>query len=107
MPQNLFLNYLRHTEINEYLDSLAASHTDLITVSDCGKSYEGRIIKSVKISFENEKSKENDKSLDSRRKMQAECSLKLRKAKTMGKTQKKFKQEKAKIKSAILIDVCY
>lgn len=105
MSESLFSNYLRHNEINEYLDSLAASHPELITVSECGQSYEGRTIKSVKISYKNESATKNvsDTSHDKRKKTHA-SSGNTRKAKTLGKTGKKCKPENANNKSTILID---
>ncbi|XP_026743091.1 carboxypeptidase B-like [Trichoplusia ni] len=51
-----FETYYRHDEINDYLDELAATYPDLVTVINAGLSYEGRQIKLVRISstrFEN------------------------------------------------------
>ncbi|XP_075982558.1 carboxypeptidase B-like [Anticarsia gemmatalis] len=48
--------YYRHDEINDYLDELAATYPELVTVINAGLSYEGRQIKYVRISttrFEN------------------------------------------------------
>lgn len=104
MPESLFLNYLRHNEINEYLDTLATSHPELITVSECGQSYEGRPIKSVKISYKNINSDvRSDASLDNRKRLRA-SSLKTQQAKTSGKAQKNTKLKYTNIKSTILID---
>lgn len=102
MPKSLFLNYLRHNEINEYLDSLAASHPELVTVSECGQSYEGRTIKSVKISYTNFQAKKTNTSPDN------PIQIKTRKAKTFskaaGEPRKRLKPNNANNKSTILID---
>lgn len=50
---DLFSNYLRHDEVNEYMDYLALSYPKLVTVSKCGQSYEGRTVKCIKISYNN------------------------------------------------------
>lgn len=46
----LFDNYLRHNEINDYLDFLAEKYPDTVTVKTCGNSFEGRPLKSIRIS---------------------------------------------------------
>lgn len=48
---DLFSNYLRHDEVNDYMDYLALSYPKLVTVSKCGQSYEGRTVKCIKISY--------------------------------------------------------
>lgn len=48
---DLFSNYLRHDEVNEYLDHLALIYPKLVTVHKCGESYEGRPVKYIKISY--------------------------------------------------------
>lgn len=47
---DLFSNYLRHNDINDYLDFLAQKYPETVTVSNCGNSYEGRPLKSIRIS---------------------------------------------------------
>lgn len=42
--------YLHHYSINNYLDSLQRKYPELVTVNVIGLSYEGREIKSIKIS---------------------------------------------------------
>lgn len=103
MCESLFSNYLRHNEINDYLDSLAASHPELISVSVRGQSYEGRAIKSVKISYKNIDSNISDTSFGNHKRVHAK-SFKPPKAKTLGKTRKKNEPENANIKPTILID---
>lgn len=51
--KDLFSNYLRHDEVNDYLDYLALNYPKLVTVSKCGESYEGRTVKCIKISHNN------------------------------------------------------
>ncbi|KAG4072016.1 hypothetical protein HA402_010953 [Bradysia odoriphaga] len=48
---DLFSNYLRHNEVNEYMEYLAASYPKFVTVTECGQSYEGRTLKCIKISY--------------------------------------------------------
>lgn len=48
---DLFSNYLRHSEVNEYMDYLAALYPKFVTVTECGQSYEGRAVKCIKISY--------------------------------------------------------
>lgn len=48
---DLFSNYLRHDEVNDYMDYLALNYPTLVTVSKCGQSYEGRTVKCIKISY--------------------------------------------------------
>lgn len=103
ISEGLFSNYLRHNEINEYLDSLAKLYPELVTVSVCGLSYEGRTIKSVKISCIKKNPENNDVLLKNQRKVHSK-SLKPRITSTLGKMRKKIKSEKGKIKSTILID---
>lgn len=50
---DLFSNYLRHSEVNDYMDYLALNYPKLVTVSKCGQSYEGRTVKCIKISYTN------------------------------------------------------
>lgn len=50
---DLFSNYLRHDEVNDYMDYLALIYPKLVTVSKCGQSYEGRTVKCIKISYNN------------------------------------------------------
>ncbi|KAF2896454.1 hypothetical protein ILUMI_09719 [Ignelater luminosus] len=45
-----FTRYLRHDEINAYLDQLAEDCPNLVSLETIGKSYEGRALKLVKIS---------------------------------------------------------
>lgn len=47
---DLFSRYLRHNEINDYLDYLAKKYPDTVTVQTCGNSFEGRPLKSIRIS---------------------------------------------------------
>lgn len=42
--------YLRHSEINQYLESLQSKYSQLVTVTTIGYSYENRPIKSIRIS---------------------------------------------------------
>lgn len=53
---NLFCDYLRHQDINDYLDYLQITYPHLVTVSTAGYSYEQRPIKLIRISLK-EKSK--------------------------------------------------
>uniref|UniRef100_A0A182PB01 Peptidase M14 domain-containing protein n=1 Tax=Anopheles epiroticus TaxID=199890 RepID=A0A182PB01_9DIPT len=46
-----FTTYLRYNEMMDYINTLAHKHPDLMTVSEIGKSYEGRAIPAVTISF--------------------------------------------------------
>lgn len=48
---DLFSNYLRHKEVNDYMDYLAVSYPKFVTVTECGQSYEGRAVKCIKISY--------------------------------------------------------
>ncbi|XP_055378923.1 carboxypeptidase A2 [Condylostylus longicornis] len=41
-------NYLRHVEVNSYLDYLGNRYKSFVSVYTIGKSYEGRIIKAIK-----------------------------------------------------------
>lgn len=50
---DLFSNYLRHDEVNDYMDYLASRYPKLVTVTKCGQSYEGRTVKCIKISYNN------------------------------------------------------
>ncbi|KAJ3629057.1 hypothetical protein MTP99_013480 [Tenebrio molitor] len=45
-----FDQYLRHDEINSYLDQLALDYPALVTVSTIGQSYENRTMKIIRIS---------------------------------------------------------
>lgn len=103
ISEGLFSNYLRHNEINEYLDSLSKSYPELVTVSVCGQSYEGRTIKTIKISCHNENPDKNCGSLNNRRIVHP-ISMKPQRTNTLGKKRKKLKSKKAKTKSTILID---
>lgn len=47
---NLFTDYLRHQDINDYLDYLQITYPHLVTVSIPGYSYEQRPIKLIRIS---------------------------------------------------------
>lgn len=42
--------YLRHCDINQYLESLQTKYSKLVTVTTIGHSYENRPIKSIRIS---------------------------------------------------------
>lgn len=44
--------YLRHCDINQYLESLQTKYSKLVTVTTIGHSYENRPIKSIRISKE-------------------------------------------------------
>lgn len=46
---DLFTRYLRHNEINAYLDRLALKYPDNVSVQTCGQTYEGRELKSIRI----------------------------------------------------------
>lgn len=46
---DLFSSYLRHADINDYLDYLATKYPDTVSVETCGTSYEGRALKSIRI----------------------------------------------------------
>lgn len=102
-PEDLFSNYLRHIEINNYLDSLAASFPEFVTVTVCGQSYEGRAIKSVKISYKNVNYEKNDESVGNS-KTNNSISFKSRSASAVQKIRKKLKSKKGIIKPSILID---
>uniref|UniRef100_A0A6M2E0H8 Zinc carboxypeptidase A 1 n=1 Tax=Xenopsylla cheopis TaxID=163159 RepID=A0A6M2E0H8_XENCH len=45
-----FNDFYQHAQINSYLDSLSKNYPDYVLVRDEGKSYEGRVIKSILIS---------------------------------------------------------
>lgn len=47
---DLFSEYLRHKDINDYLDYLETTYPNLVTVSTAGESYEARPIKFIRIS---------------------------------------------------------
>lgn len=47
---NLFNEYLKHEDINDYLDYLQLTYPKLVTVATAGESYEGRPIKTIRIS---------------------------------------------------------
>lgn len=47
---DLFSDYLRHQDINDYMDYLQLTYPHLVTVSTVGHSYEQRSIKSIRIS---------------------------------------------------------
>lgn len=46
---NILNSYLRHDEINEYLQALALKHSSLVKVQEAGTSHEGRSIKTITI----------------------------------------------------------
>lgn len=50
---DLFSNYLRHDEVNNYMDYLALNYPKLVSVLKCGQSFEGRTVKCIKISYNN------------------------------------------------------
>lgn len=47
---DLFNDYIRHQDVNDYLDYLQANYPKLVTVSVAGQSYEGRSLKIIRIS---------------------------------------------------------
>jgi len=47
--KNILENFLKHGEINDYLDELANKYSNRVTVTNEGKSYEGRSVKSITI----------------------------------------------------------
>jgi len=59
MPKFL-KEYLRHDEINEYLDNLSDTYKNLVCVEVVGHTYEGRTIKAIKISVKNSKIKKKN-----------------------------------------------
>lgn len=46
---NILHNYLRHTDINKYLDELAEKYPSEVSVEHVGTSYEGRQLKTITI----------------------------------------------------------
>lgn len=50
--KDIFSNYLRHQDINDYLDYLGNKYPKLTNVIVIGNSYEGRPLKSIKISYQ-------------------------------------------------------
>lgn len=46
----LFSEYPRHKKINEYLDCLGLKYPNLVTVKNVGRTFEGRPLKSIRIS---------------------------------------------------------
>lgn len=46
---DIFGRYLRHADINDYLDHLAVKYPDSVLVQTCGRTYEGRELKSIRI----------------------------------------------------------
>ncbi|XP_055913183.1 carboxypeptidase B [Eupeodes corollae] len=44
-------SYLRHKEINDYLDYLRHRYADVVKVYNIGRSYEGRLIKAIQIDW--------------------------------------------------------
>lgn len=53
--------YLRHSDINRYLDSLQSSYPNLVQVIKIGHSYENRPLKVIKISRKNPKNIEKER----------------------------------------------
>lgn len=48
---DIFSMYLRHNDINDYLDYLQLTYPNFVTVTTAGQSYEGRPLKLIKISW--------------------------------------------------------
>lgn len=48
---DIFSVYLRHQDINDYLDYLATTYPDLVHVTTAGHTYEGRPLKCARISY--------------------------------------------------------
>ncbi|KAL9699909.1 hypothetical protein quinque_003350 [Culex quinquefasciatus] len=47
--RNILTSYLRHADINAYLDELAIKHSAKVAVQEVGQSHEGRAIKTITI----------------------------------------------------------
>lgn len=101
---DLFSNYLRHSEVNDYMDYLALNYPKLVTVSKCGQSYEGRIVKCIKISYNNI----NDDEAFSRNRTVKSAKFKSANGRSSSKCKRKSAHAKMKteneMKSTVLID---
>lgn len=49
---DLFTGYLRHDDINDYLNYLGETYPTLVSVIEEGQSFEGRPLKSIRISYD-------------------------------------------------------
>lgn len=49
---DIFSMYLRHNDVNDYLDYLEQTYPNIVTVTTEGFSYEGRPLKTIRISYE-------------------------------------------------------
>lgn len=49
---DIFSMYLRHNDVNDYLDYLEQMYPNIVTVTTEGFSYEGRPLKTIRISYE-------------------------------------------------------
>ncbi|XP_001654133.2 carboxypeptidase B [Aedes aegypti] len=49
LDRDVSTSYLRHNEINEYLQTLSQKYPSLVSVEEAGTSYEGRSIKTITI----------------------------------------------------------
>ncbi|XP_053684599.1 carboxypeptidase B-like [Sabethes cyaneus] len=49
IKNSILKTYLRHADINKYLDELASKYASRVSVSSIGKSYEGRSLKAITI----------------------------------------------------------
>lgn len=109
---DLFSNYLRHDEVNDYMDYLALNYPKLVTVSQCGQSYEGRTVKCIKISYnhagEDEFHSSNRTVKSAKLKSASNGKLTGNKCKRKGGGAKsaiaKLKSKNEKMKSTVLID---
>lgn len=48
---DIFSMYLRHNDVNDYLDYLEQTYPNIVTVTTEGLSYEGRPLKTIRISY--------------------------------------------------------
>lgn len=49
---DIFSLYMRHNDVNDYLDYLEQTYPNIVTVTTEGFSYEGRPLKTIRISYD-------------------------------------------------------